>query len=113
MTAIQEYADANPDHCGPYAMKITHEIMWSISGSTIDEEHVSALTATDLSRPILAVNHDTSFGYMRIIDGHHRLTRLARDGNDEFSLFLVPEQRAKQFFQVMRRPKLGKARLLR
>jgi len=78
--------------------------MWSISGSAIDNRYVDALTPYDLAKPVLAVNHDT-FGYMRMIDGHHRITRLNRDAEETFPLYLVPEEEVSKFVQVVRWPK--------
>jgi len=42
---------------------------------------------------------------MRLIDGNHRITRLHRDGQKMFPLFLVPEEAAQGYFKVIRPPK--------
>jgi hypothetical protein len=104
VTAIHEIAEAGAGKYGPYTMPLTPEIMWSISGCSLDEDHIRSLSPADLAKPVLGVNHE-SFGYFRLIDGHHRITRLHRDGATAFSLFLVPEADVKNCFRVVRPPR--------
>jgi hypothetical protein len=93
VTSIERLA-ATSGNYGPFDVDLTPQIMWSISRATLDEARLRSLTPAELARPVLVVRHAS---HDRIIDGHHRLTRLHRDGAPMFPAFIVPEQDARQF----------------
>jgi hypothetical protein len=103
VTAIEQIAEAGGKSYFR-TIALTPQVMWSIADCSLDEDHVRTLSPAQLAKPALGVYHD-SFGYFRIIDGHHRITRLYQDGAEAFSLFLVPEAEVKKCFQVIRPPK--------
>jgi hypothetical protein len=103
VTAIEQIAVAGGKRYFR-TIALTPQVMWSIADCSLDEDYVQTLSPAQLAKPALGVYHD-SFAYFRIIDGHHRITRLHRDGAEAFSLYLVPEAEAKKCFQVIRQPK--------
>lgn len=93
VTSIERLA-ASSSKYGPFDIGITTRLMWSISKVSLDEARLRSLTPEQLARPILIVRHAPPD---RIIDGHHRLTRLNRDGARSCVAFIVPEPDARQF----------------
>jgi hypothetical protein len=104
VTSIERLAGSS-DKYGPFDVEITKEIMWSISMTSLDEAHLRSLTPTQLRQPILIVRHAPPD---RIIDGHHRLTRLHRGGASSFPALIVPEPDARAFIRhAVKPPQIG------
>jgi len=95
VTSIERLAASSSEY-GPFDADLTQQIMWSISMASLNEARLRSLTPAELAEPILIVRHPS---HDRIIDGHHRLTRLHRDGAPMFSAFIVPERDARQFIR--------------
>ena len=78
VTEIERVAMAGHSSYGPHDKRLTPEILWSISGASIKEERILSLTPAELGKPVLFVNHASSLGYSRLIDGiPRRLERVS------------------------------------
>jgi hypothetical protein len=56
VTSIERLA-ATSGNYGPFDVDLTPQIMWSISGVSLDEARLRSLTPAELARPVLIVRH--------------------------------------------------------
>ncbi|HWK43280.1 MAG TPA: hypothetical protein VNT30_01065 [Stellaceae bacterium] len=102
VTEIDTVALLNAPKFGPFLIPLDERTMWGLSMAQIHEGRLETMTPMELRRPVLAVDH-SSLGYVRFIDGHHRMTKLHRLGSREVEAYVVPEGEVEPFIQ-RRRP---------
>lgn len=74
---------------GPHNTVITENLIEHISlYEDPDQEYIDNLTPERLAKPCLIVRDEIGQGHL--IDGHHRLRRLHKDGARTFPAYVVP-----------------------
>ncbi|KOF22344.1 hypothetical protein AC244_02025 [Ensifer adhaerens] len=96
VSGLNSLVALNPYRYGPLPCEITEDFLHHISGyKEVDESRIASMTIERLQAPPISVRLEN--GETRVVDGHHRIHRLHREGAKEFLMFLIPYEESLPF----------------
>lgn len=91
VTRIMSIAKLNADRCGPYLLDLDPAFAAYIQKSCgVDLERALAMPLGVATREALLAIEEEDDATVRMIDGHHRLVRMAAAGLRQFECWIVP-----------------------